>query len=218
MAAEPRPVFLNPVTQEKSVVLTDPREHRDQVLLAHLTVAPGGRVAAPHWHPSIEERFLILKGQIGFHLDGDETVLGPGEHATVARNVVHDWWQVGAEPAEALVEVVPGVRFVEMVGSLFGLARDGKVDAKGMPGPLQLAVMGEEYDDVVIFTRPPALVRKTMVPLLAAIGRARGLKPKYDEYLEIGAEETPDPAVFEHVAPDGRLKLFTQSPTGAAPG
>lgn len=58
--------------------------------------------------------------------------------------VVHDWWQVGDEDAQALVEVSPGVRFVEVVGTMFGLARDGKVNAKGMPGPLQLAVMGHE--------------------------------------------------------------------------
>jgi quercetin dioxygenase-like cupin family protein len=218
MNAEPRPVFRHPVTKEKSVVLTDPREHPEQVLLAHLTVEPGGRVAAPHWHPTLEERFLILKGQIGFYLDGEETVLGPGEHATVNRDVVHDWWQVGDEPAEALVEVVPGVRFVEMVGTLFGLGRDGKTDDKGMPTPLQLAVMGHEYDDTVVFTKPPALIRKTLLPLLAAVGRARGLKPKYDEYLEDEEQEVPDPTVFEHVTPEGRLKPFEQSPAGAAPG
>jgi quercetin dioxygenase-like cupin family protein len=218
MNAEPRPVFHHPVTKEKSVVLTDPREHPDQVLLAHLTVAPGGRVAAPHWHPALEERFLIIKGQIGFHLDGEETVLGPGENATVKRNVVHDWWQVGDEAAEALVEVTPGVRFVEMVGTLFGLGRAEKTDEKGMPSPLQLAVMGHEYDDTVIFTKPPAIVRKTMLPALAAIGRARGLKPKYEEYLEATEQEVPDPSLFQYVAPDGRLKPFAQDYAVTAPG
>jgi quercetin dioxygenase-like cupin family protein len=218
MSSEPRPVYRHPVTREKSIVLTDPREHPDEVLLSYLTVEPGGRVAAPHWHPSLDERFLILKGQIGFHLDGKETVLGPGEHATVARNVVHDWWQVGDEPAQALVEVVPGVRFAEMVGTLFGLGRDGKTDAKGMPSPLQLAVMGHEYDDTVVFTKPPALIRKTVLPVMAAIGRARGLEPHYEKYLETTEREVPDPSVFEHVSPDGRLKPFEQSPTGAAPG
>ena len=218
MNAEPRPVFLHPVTKEKSVVLTDPRKHPDQVLLAHLTVEPGGRVAAPHWHPGLEERFLIVKGQIGFYLDGEETVLGPGEHATIRPDVVHDWWQVGDEPAEALVEVVPGVRFVEMVGTLFGLGRDGKTDDKGMPGALQLAVMGHEYDDTVVFTKPPALIRKTLLPVLAAVGRARGLQPKYDEYLEATDHEVPDPTLFEHVTPDGRLRPFEQDSAVAAPG
>jgi len=218
MASEPRPVFLNPATGEKSVVLTDPREHPEQVLLAHLTVEPGGRVVAPHWHPSLEERFLILEGRVGFYLDGEETILGPGEHAHVKRNVVHDWWQVGDEPAEALVEVAPGVRFVEIVGTLFGLARDGKVNEKGMPGALQLSVMAHEYDDTVVFTKPPTLIRKTMLPVLAAIGRARGLEPMYEKYLDVDEQESPDPAVLQHLTSDGRLRPFEQSPAGAAPG
>ncbi len=218
MAAEPRPVTENPATGERSILLTDPREHPDQVLLADLHVAPGGRVVAPHWHPSLEERFLIIKGKVGFYLDGEETILGPGEHATVKRNVVHDWWQVGDEPAEALVEVAPGVRFLEMVGTLFGLSRDGKVNAKGMPDPLQLAAMAHEYSDTVVFTKPPAAVRKTVIPLLAAVGRARGRRPMYEKYLEMEDQVVPNPAVLEHVTPDGRLRPFEQAPTGAAPG
>jgi hypothetical protein len=38
-------VFENPVTGERAVVLTDPESHPDRILVAHLTVAPGGRVA-----------------------------------------------------------------------------------------------------------------------------------------------------------------------------
>lgn len=93
------------MTGERAVTLTDPREHPDEVLVAHLFVAPGGRVAAPHWHPSVEERFLIMAGQVGFLIDRQEMVLGPGEGATVPAGTVHDWWQVGDEEAEALVEV-----------------------------------------------------------------------------------------------------------------
>jgi quercetin dioxygenase-like cupin family protein len=218
MSSAPRPVAENPVTGEKSILLTDPRDRPDRVLVSDLHVAPGGRVVAPHWHPSLEERFLILKGKVGFHLDGEETVLGPGEHATVKRNVIHDWWQVGDEPAEAIVEVAPGVRFLEMVASLFGLARDGKVDEKGMPDPLQLAVMGHEYSDTVVFTKPPALVRKTVLPVLAAVGRARGRRAMYEKYMEPDEHETPDAGVLEHLTPDGRLRPFEQSATAAAPG
>jgi hypothetical protein len=32
-----------------------------------------------------------------------------------------------------MVEVNPGDRFVEMVGTMFGLARDGKVNDRGIP-------------------------------------------------------------------------------------
>ncbi|MDQ3102882.1 MAG: cupin domain-containing protein [Actinomycetota bacterium] len=196
------------MTGERAVTLTDPRERADEVLVSHLFVAPGGRVAAPHWHPTVEERFLILAGEVGFLIDGREVTLRPGESATVHRGVVHDWWQVGEVEAQALVEVRPGVAFVEMVGSMFGLARDGKVSPEGMPDPLQLAVMGREYRDVISFTKPPPLVQKLTIPPLAAVGRLLGRKPMYPEYLASDEFEDPDPAALAEMTEDGRLRDF----------
>lgn len=208
MEQEALQVFSNPVTGERAITLTDPREHPDEVLVSHLFVAPGGRVAAPHWHDTIRERFLILSGQVGFMIDGRETILGPGGSATVEPGTVHDWWQVGDEEAQALVEVVPGVGFVEMVGTLFGLARDGKVSPEGMPGPLQLAVMAQAYGDVVTFTSPPPIVQRVTLPPLALIGRLLGRRPFHPEYLESDEVEVPDPAALAELTPDGRLRPF----------
>lgn len=208
MDCSPRQVFDNPVTGEHVVVLTDPREHPVEVLVAHLLVDPGGRVAAPHIHPTIEERFLVMKGQVGFIVGDRETVLGPGDHATVPPGTVHDWWQVGDEVAEVIVQVDPGVRFVEMVGSMFGLARDGKVSPEGMPDPLQLAVMGAEYGDVIVFTSPPRIVQRLTIPPLALIGTLRGRKPMYEEYLEPAETAEPDPAALAQLTEDGRLRPF----------
>ena len=206
MDLTPRPVFENPVTGERVVVLTDARTHPEQVLVSHLFIRPGGRVAAAHVHPTVDERFLVLSGQVGFLIGGRKRTLGPGEGASVPARVVHDWWQVGDDEAEVLVEVVPGVRFAEMVGSMFGLARDGKVNKKGLPDPLQLAVMGHEYGDVIQFTKPPPIVQKLTIPPMAALGRRRGRKPMYPEYLEAGPTAAPDPAALAHLTPDGRLK------------
>ena len=206
MDLTPRPVFENPVTGERVVVLTDARRHPEQVLVSHLFIRPGGRVAAAHVHPTVDERFLVLSGQVGFLIGDRKRTLGAGEGASVPARVVHDGWQVGDDEAEVLVEVVPGVRFAEMVGSMFGLARDGKVNKKGLPDPLQLAVMGHEYGDVIRFTKPPPLVQKLTIPPMAALGRKRGRKPMYPEYLEAGPTAAPDPAALAHLTPDGRLK------------
>jgi len=159
MDTAPRPVFENPITGERVVVLTDARQHPEQVLVSHLFIRPGGRVAAAHVHPTVDERFLVLSGEVGFLLGDRKRTLGAGEGASVRAGVVHDWWQVGDAEAQVIVEVIPGVRFAEMVGSMFGLARDGKINSKGLPDPLQLAVMGHEYGDVIRFTKPPAIVQ-----------------------------------------------------------
>jgi quercetin dioxygenase-like cupin family protein len=199
-------VFSNPVTGERVVVLTDPREHPGRVLVAHLFVTPGGRVSVAHRHPVSRERFHVLRGRVGFAIDGAERELGAGERAEVRPGVEHDWWQVGDETAEVLVEVDPGDRFVEMVGTMFGLARDGKTDAKGLPRPLQLAVTARAYADVMVVSKPPPWVQRATFALLAPIGSARGLRPSYPRYLEDPESAIePDAEAVAMLGADGRL-------------
>jgi quercetin dioxygenase-like cupin family protein len=199
-------VFDNPVTGERVVVLTDPLDHPDRVLVGHLFVRPGGRVAVEHFHPTITERFHVVRGRVGFLLDGRERVLGAGESAHVDPGVHHDWWQVGEEEAEVVVEVDPGDRFVEMVGTFFGLARDGKVGRKGVPKPLQLAVTAKAYRDVMVIASPPEPVQRALFGALAPIGRALGRQPTYPQYLTSMEVVEPDPAALALLTPDGRLR------------
>ena len=200
-------VFENPATGEHVVILTDPEAHEHGALVAHLTVHPGGRVAVAHLHPTIRERFHVIEGEVGFLLGKEERVLGPGEVAEVPPGTVHDWWQVGERDAQVVVEVDPGARFVEMVGTIFGLARDGKVDKKGMPHPLQLALSARDYRDTMVVAKPPAWVQGVLFGLLAPIARARGLQPSYEKYLETDVVVEPDPAALALIDEDGRLRF-----------
>jgi quercetin dioxygenase-like cupin family protein len=201
-------IIENPVTGERVVMLTDPETHPDRILVAHLTVAPGGRVATEHFHPTLTERFHVIRGQVGFLIDGEERLLGPGDHATVERGIHHDWWQVGDEPAEVIAEVAPGDRFVEMVGTLFGLARDGKVNRRGLPGLLQLAVTANTYRDVMVIASPPPWVQRPLFLALASIGHTTGLKAAYPEYLTTDEVVEPSPEALALVGEDGRLRPF----------
>lgn len=198
-------VLENPATGERVVMLTDPEFHPEKVLVAHLHVAPGGRVAAAHRHPSIRERFHVIGGEVGFLLGDRERTLGAGEEAEVPAGTLHDWWQVGEEPAEVVVEVDPGDRFVEMVGTFFGLARDGKVDRRGLPRPLQLAVTASAYRDVMVIASPPAWVQRVAFGALAPLGRALGRRPSYAEYLSSEVVVEPDLAALALLGEDGRL-------------
>ena len=210
-------VFVNPPTGERVVVLTDPDVHPQRVLVGHLYVEPGGRVALAHSHPTLTERFHVLAGRVGFLIGGERRELGPGEQAEVPPGTVHDWWQVGDETAEVVVEVAPGDRFVEMVGSMFGLARDGKCDAKGRPRPLQLAVSARAYRDVLVVASPPPAVQALVFGPLAAIGRARGLQPSYERYLSSDEVVEPDPRALALLGEDGRLRPAPASPSDPEP-
>ncbi len=197
----------NPVTGEYVVLLTDPDEQSEGVLVAQLTVRPGGRVATAHFHPHIRERFHVIEGEVGFLLGEEKRTLAAGDSAEVPPGTVHDWWHEGEGDALVVVEVDPGGRFREMIGTIFGLARDGKVDSKGVPRPLQLAVTASAYRDVMVITSPPPLIQRLIFAVLAPIGRMRGLQPKYEEYLHSETVVEPDPRALALLDENGRLRV-----------
>ena len=118
-----------------------------------------------------------------------------GGEATIPAGEPHDWWNAGDVPASVLVEFAPfEPRFEELIATLFGLANAGRTNAKGMPSPLQLALLGREFSDVIRFTKPPAVLQPLLFGALGAIGRARGLRGVYPEYLGPHGHTEPDPA------------------------
>jgi mannose-6-phosphate isomerase-like protein (cupin superfamily) len=176
-------VLENRVTGERAIVLVGTADSDDGRVVCLMGVRPGGAVAGEHIHRSITERFRVLAGTLGVRIDGLERTLGPGDELTVWPGTVHDWWNAGEEEAQVIVEINPGRRFELMITTLFGLAGDGLTNRKGMPHLLQLAVIAEEFRDVVEFARPPLIVQRMLFGLLAPIGQALGYRPWYDRYL-----------------------------------
>jgi len=181
-------VFENPVTGEFGYVRIGTDETNGELLVSDLRVRPGGAVLGAHLHPTIDERFTVLKGKIGYLLDGKQGVLQAGESADLPRGLVHDWWNAGDEEARVIVEVRPGRRFEQMALTLFGLAREGKTDKKGFPNPLQMAVIGQEFRDVVQFMSPPPWMQGILFGLLAPVGRMLGYKAIYPHHLQHSVE------------------------------
>ena len=190
-------VYENRVTGERAVVLRGDEDGDGQSALVHLAVQPHGAVAGEHVHPRVRERFRVVSGELGLRLDGREATLTAGQEATAEPGVPHDWWNAGDGVADVLVEISPpDPRFEQMIATLFGLANAGRTNAKGMPDPLQLALIGREFGDVIRFTRPPAWAQKLAFAVLGAVGRARGKRGVYPEYLHPHGRAVPDPAVL----------------------
>jgi hypothetical protein len=79
------------------------------------------------------------------------------------------------------VEAAPGERFAHVIETLFGLARLGHTNAKGMPDPLQLALFAREFSDVAVFRSPPPAVQRVIFAALAPIARWRGYRATYPQ-------------------------------------
>lgn len=169
------------MTGERATILELAREHPNGRAVAELTALVGARVAGEHRHPGIVERFTVLEGELTVKLDGRVDVLRAGETAVVEPGVWHDWWNAAAVDARVRVEVTPGERFVHMIETLFGLARLGHVDAKGLPDPLQLALFAREFSDVIELRRPPPAVQHVVFGALGPIARRRGYRGTYPQ-------------------------------------
>jgi mannose-6-phosphate isomerase-like protein (cupin superfamily) len=193
--------YENRITGERVVVLRGPDDAAPgQTGLAHLTVRPHGAVAGEHVHPQIQERFVVISGTLGTRLNGVERELHAGEEATATPGMPHDWWNAGEQDASVLVELDGPLeqrpRFEAMIATIFGLANDGRTNAKGLPHPLQLALLAGEFDDVIRFTRPPRALQTSAFALLGTLGRMRGLHPTYPQYLHPHGRTSPDPEVL----------------------
>ena len=199
-------VLENRVTGERAIVLVGTGDSDDGRVVALMGVRPGGAVVGEHFHHSLTERFRVLAGKLGVRIDGVEGTLYPGDEMTVRPGIVHDWWNAGDEEAQAIVEVNPGRRFELMISTLFGLANDGLTNDKGMPHLLQLAVIAQEFRDVVEFVRPPRFVQRMLFGLLAPIGQALGYRPWYDRSLR----------PIAHVELDDSLRELAETPSVAA--
>jgi mannose-6-phosphate isomerase-like protein (cupin superfamily) len=177
--------FENPVTGEYGYIRVGTEESNGELLVCDLRVRVNGAVLGAHLHPTVDERFTVLEGKIGYLLDGKKGVLQAGQSADLPRGIVHDWWNAGDTEARVIVEIRPGRRFEQMAITLFGLAQEGKTDKKGVPNPLQMAVIAQEFKDVVQFMSPPPWVQGILFGVLAPLGRMLGYKAIYPHHLQM---------------------------------
>jgi quercetin dioxygenase-like cupin family protein len=169
----------NPVTGERAVIVELPWQNSDGRAVAEMTALAGARVVGEHLHPALYERFSVLDGELTVVRDGHRSTLRAGASAHIEPGVWHDWFNKADVDAVVRVEVTPGERFAHMIETLFGLAREGHVNGKGMPNSLQLALTAQEFSDVIVFRRPPRSVQRVVFGALAPIARRRGYRATY---------------------------------------
>lgn len=175
--------YENRVQGDRAVVREGSDDNGGERLVVDLYVRPGGAVAGKHIHEYITERFEVLAGTVRFHLDGRDEVVGPGQRVEVPPGAVHDWWNVGDDEAHVLVEIEPAARFELMIQNLYGLANDGKTNARGIPKLLPLALFAREFRREGEFIRPPRIVQRVLFAALAPLAHVRGYRAINPEYL-----------------------------------
>ena len=167
----------NPVTGEVLIFHRTAEETGGESVLVETIVRPHGFVAAAHMHPYQTERFEVLEGLLGLRVGNQELEAGPGEVAVVAPGTPHRFWNAGEEEARFVVEVRPALQFESLIETMFTLAAQGKTNRKGLPNPLQLAVIARAHFDTVRLPVPPVALQRAGLALGAPLGRLLGYRP-----------------------------------------
>jgi len=173
----------NPVNGERITWVETAKPAGGELLAFDLHLRPGAAVAAEHRHVRQEEHFEVNSGTIGVEVAGEERTIGAGEDITVPAGVGHRWWNAGRDEAQVRVELRPALDTETFFETFFGLARDGKTNAKGIPGLLQIAVAFRDFgSSCPELVKPPPAVQRGMFTLLAPIGRLAGRRAIYAKY------------------------------------
>jgi quercetin dioxygenase-like cupin family protein len=164
----------NPVTGEVLVFHETAAQTGGELVRVETIVQPDGFVAAAHVHPAQAERFEVLNGTVGFRLGRRTLLAGPGDVAVVPAGTPHRFWNGGPNEARFVCEIRPALGFESLIETMFTLAAAGKTDDRGVPGPLQLAVIADAHFDTVRLPFPPAPVQRAALAVGAPLGRLLG--------------------------------------------
>ena len=144
----------------------------------------------PHQHPTYTETFEILAGRARYRIGSEERTAGPGDRLVLPAGVahVHPWSDSAEElrvrqTAEASPPDLRGLTAsLQGAITIFGLAGAGRVNRKGVPNLLQVAVIIQDTMPATYLAGAPILLQRMVFSGLAAAGRALGYRTAYPEF------------------------------------
>ena len=182
-------VIESPVHGHRFRFLRTARDTDGELLELHSFYEPRGYVGVYHLHLRQEERTEVISGTLSGRVAGEEVALGPGRSLVVPAGTPHDWWNGGDEEAHVRVQFRPALDIETFFETIFGLARDGKLDGKGALGVLQGVVLLKEYE--MYLSGPPLPVQRALFAMLAPVGRLLGYEARYVRYSGPRVQDAP---------------------------
>jgi hypothetical protein len=116
----------------------------------------------------------VLEGNVRFRVGRDDLVLAAGGTAVVPPGTPHRFWNAGDTDARFICEIAPALHFESLIETMFTLAAEGRTNGRGLPNPLQLAVIAQAHFDTVRLPFPPAPLQRAALGVGAPLGRLVG--------------------------------------------
>ena len=164
----------NPVSGQHLVIKKTSQDTGGELLeVESVYTKPTPSRPPTHYHPRQEERFEVLAGKLDVLVDGQERTLEEGEVLIVPPGVPHGMWAAQAG-VRANWQTRPALKTEAFFETVWGLAKDGKVNDKGVPNLLRVALIAVEYEQEYRLSSPPRPVERVLFGTLAAEGMLVG--------------------------------------------
>ena len=173
-------VIENPKTGERIVFRQTAQDTNGELLQFDLYLKPHGFVPVDHIHSRQDERPEVISGSVRYRLGGKEEGLSAGQSAPLPPGIPHTLWNDSDDETHLVMDVRPALQIETVLETLFGLARDGKTNNKGMPNPLHGALLAREYE--LFLPGPPIPLQRAGMAVLAPIARLLGYRTRYERY------------------------------------
>jgi mannose-6-phosphate isomerase-like protein (cupin superfamily) len=153
-----------------------------QAVVVDAFYEPQGREPVAHYHPKQEERFEVVSGRIATKINHKQQTFEAGDSFVVPKGAPHAMWNPGDTETHLRWTTAPALNTERFFETMWGLARDGRTNRRGVPPLLHIAVIGRDYWREFRLTRPAPPVQWVLFRLLAPLGRRKGYRSAYPEY------------------------------------
>jgi mannose-6-phosphate isomerase-like protein (cupin superfamily) len=138
----------------------------------------------PHYHPYQTETFTVIEGELTIRINGEIRTLKQDDSIVISPNTTHSMWNAKEQKTRVRWLTEPALKTEDFFRNVFGLANDHKVNKNGMPDIFQSALLAKEYSNEFRLSSPPFFIQIILFNVLGIVGRLKGLKSSYPEYLK----------------------------------
>jgi quercetin dioxygenase-like cupin family protein len=176
-------VIVNPAVGLRIKFLQTANDTKGELLEMEATYRAGSKEPPQHYHPSQEEEFTIIRGEMRVRIDGELQVLRQGDSLRIPANKSHSMWNNSDGESTMNWKVRPALTTEYLLETFAGLAVDGKTDQKGTPKFLQIVLIANKYANVFRLSKPAYILQRIIFSMLAPFAYIAGYKPAYQKYF-----------------------------------
>jgi quercetin dioxygenase-like cupin family protein len=176
--------IFNPKTKQEIRFIQTSRETEGRLLEMETIYNMRSPEPPPHYHPRQYEDFKVVEGELSVRIDGQLKVLRSGETLHIPSNKVHSMWNNTDGRTVVNWKIQPALNTEYLLETAMGLAMEGKVNKRGMPGLLQVVLIANKFAGVFRLSKPPYAVQRFLFAALTPFALLFGFRPTYARFID----------------------------------